>query len=274
MKNSTKKKILIYELLIIIILAGMLYVYPKAKNYINRQQIEKANQETIAEISEEDIIKQSQNKMERPSKIEEEDSENPQETPQEKTPQPTIASQAQAYLEVQFICQAPLQTVENWTHHEESCEEAALLQAYLYETGQTMTKEEANQEVLNMIELQNQIFGGHHDIYADKLKEFAISFYSLTDTQIEIMYDASIQDIKNYISQGHPVIVPITGEILKNPYYPHPGYHMLIVIGYTEDRIITNDNGTRHGADFSYDNSTFEAAMNDAGGDIMILKLY
>ena len=48
---------------------------------------------------------------------------------------------------------------------------------------------------------------------------------------------------------------------------------MLIVIGYTEDKIITNDNGTRKGKDFSYDNDKFKQALDDAGGDIVILKL-
>ena len=62
------------------------------------------------------------------------------------------------------------------------------------------------------------------------------------------------------------------GNILKNPYYPHPGYHMLVAIGYTEDMIVTNDNGTRKGADFSYENQVFQDAMNAAGGDIVIIK--
>src|SRR5690606_32372766 len=80
---------------------------------------------------------------------------------------------AEGYLDVQFICQAPLQTEENWKLHEESCEEAALLMAYLYESGASMSKEEANQEILQMIDWQKENFGGHHDIYADKVKELA-----------------------------------------------------------------------------------------------------
>lgn len=180
---------------------------------------------------------------------------------------------AKAYLEVQFICQAPLETEINWIPHEESCEEAALLMAYLYETNQALGKEAAHKEVLQMIDWQVEYMESHHDLYADEMKEFITGYYGLEDSQVLIIKNASLEDIKLQIAQNHPVIVPITGDILQNPYYPYPGYHMLTVIGYTEDRIITNDNGTRHGADFSYDNETFMKAMKDAGGDIIVLEM-
>lgn len=181
--------------------------------------------------------------------------------------------QTSSYLEIPFICQAPLQTVENWTLHENSCEEVATLMAYLYETGKTMTKAQANDEILKMIKWEEQNFGSHMDIYAEKVKELIHGFYGVAYQNIEVIKKASIENIKNEIRSGHPVIVPITGEILKNPYYPYPGYHMLTVIGFTEKTIITNDNGTRHGANYEYDYKTFAAAMNDAGGDIVIIKL-
>ena len=185
----------------------------------------------------------------------------------------TKKSPKSAYLEVQFICQAPLETLENWKYHEESCEEAALLQAYLYEKGSKISKPDAHLKILEMIDWQKKNMGCHHDLYADDMKKLAIGFYGLKEDEIKMIKDASIEDIKKEIASGHPVIVPITGDILKNPYYPYPGYHMLVVIGYTEDKIITNDNGTRRGKDFSYDIKTFEAAMKDAGGEVIVLKL-
>jgi len=177
------------------------------------------------------------------------------------------------YIPVDFICQAPLQTSKNWELHEESCEEAALLMAYNYETKKTMTKDEANQEILTMIEWEKENLGGHHDLYADDFKDFAMKFYNLKEDQIKIMKNATIKDIKKEISNGKPVIVPITGEVLKNPYYPYPGYHMLLVKGYTQDKIITNDNGTRRGEDYSYNTDTFENAMKDAGQTIIIINI-
>jgi len=175
-------------------------------------------------------------------------------------------------LEVPFICQAPLQTEENWKHHEESCEEAAILQTYLYVNNKTMTKEKANEEILKMEDWQIEHFGSHRDIYADEVKNLIKGYYNLKENDIEIIYDATLEDIRNRISSGYPVIVPIMGNILKNPYYPYPGYHMLVAIGYTKERIITNDNGTKRGANFSYDNQTFYDAMTAAGGDVVIIK--
>jgi len=186
---------------------------------------------------------------------------------------PKYAIPKKAYLEVDFICQAPLQTVENWVLHEESCEEAALLQAYLYETKTKMTKEEADKEILNMIKWQEKEIGEHKDLYAEEFSNFIQKYYNLTSDEIKITPHATIEDIKREISNSHPVIVPITGEILKNPHYPYPGYHMLIVTGYTEDRIITNDNGTMHGEGYSYSADIFKKAMDDAEGSIIVLNI-
>lgn len=259
MKN---RKILIGLLAIIILFIGLNFIVPKAKNYIYRQEIEKKNKATIEKISEEDIFIKKITKPDSEA-ITETTSETPRELPN------------QAYLEVPFITQAPLETEANWTLHEESCEEAATLQAYLYETNKTITREEANTEILDMIAWQKkeENFGKHKDLYADDMRKFITGYYGLKNPEVKIFYNAEIEDIKKIIVSGHPVIVPITGDILNNPYYPYPGYHMLTVIGYTEDRIITNDNGTRRGADFSYDMKIFEAAMKDAGGDILWFKL-
>lgn len=247
MKHSSKKILLLILILIIAILIGMRQISPKLSRYLNRQRIEKENTETMQRIKEENVIKT-------------------------KIINDTLIPE-KAYLEVPFICQAPLETEANWKYHEESCEEAALLQAYLYETGKTMTKMQAHEEILKMIDWQKNNFGSHHDIYADELKKFIIGYYELSPSQIKIIYNAAIEDIKKQIAFGYPVIVPITAGILKNPYYPHPGYHMLTVIGYTKDRIITNDNGTRRGKDFSYDYEIFKKAMDDVGGNIIWLEL-
>ncbi len=244
------KIILITELIIIALLEALIFFGPKIKNYLSIQQIEAENKSTLEEVTQQDISINRTTSQETTNSIPE-----------------------KAYLEVPFVCQAPLETEVNWTLHEESCEEAALLQAYLYETNQTMTKQEANEEILKMIAWQKENLGSHKDIYADELKEFASRFYIIPETQIKIIYDASIEDIKRAVSRGYPVIVPIMGDILNNPYYPYTGYHMLTVIGYTKDRIITNDNGTRRGKDFSYDQEIFKQAMDEAGGDIVILEL-
>ena len=226
-------------ILIILVISGFItkIYYPKLDLYIEIKNTEKTNEETINKIKE--------NKK-KDTKV-----------------------SLEKYLEVDFICQAPLQTESNWALHEESCEEAAILQAYLYEKKEKRTKEEANIEILNMIDWQINNIGGHYDLYAEELKPMIIDYFNIKESHINIKFDASIDDIKNIISDGHPVIAPVTSEYLNNPYYPHPGYHMLTVTGFTEDRIITNDNGTKRGEDFSYSNLDFEKALMDAGADIL-----
>lgn len=251
------KRIIISVITLIIILLGII-LFPKLQEYFYRQKLDIQNKKTIEEVTK----NLSSSPKTKP------DIQN------FKLDSLTIPKIPEtAYLKVPFICQAPLQTKANWKFHEESCEEAALLQAYLYETGKTISKEEANSAILQMIDWQKDNFGSHHDLYAQDMKKFIIGYYKLKDSEIKIIENASIEDIKKEISFGHPVIVPITGDILNNPYYPYPGYHMLTVIGYTKNRIITNDNGTRRGADFSYDTDIFEKAMKDAGADIIILRL-
>lgn len=263
--KETQKTILVIQLIIIIILESIILYGPSFKSYLKLKSVKAQNEAIIKEIQDSDIIKKTSENTDKSSEI-----LDPLKLIERNIP---TKIPEKAYLEVPFICQAPLETNENWTHHEESCEEAALLMAYLYEQDKEITKEEANTEILNMIDWQIEKWGSHHDIYAQDLKKFAISYYQIEPEKIKIIQNATLEQIKEQISKGHPVIVPITGEILKNPYYPHPGYHMLVVIGYTETHIITNDNGTRHGADFSYEYDVFESAMNDTGGDIMILEL-
>lgn len=177
-----------------------------------------------------------------------------------------------AYLEVPFICQAPLETTENWELHEESCEEAAVLQAHNYINKTQLTKQQANEIILDMIAWQEAYFGSHKDLYAEEIKEFIHGYYQIPLEKITIIQNASLEDIHTQIALGNPVIAGVTGEILKNPYYPYPGYHALTIIGFTETQIITNDNGTRRGANFNYDNDIFMNALKDAEGSIIIIN--
>lgn len=231
-----KKKAII---IIIAVILVTIAIFPKAKRYLEIKNLEKENRETIEKIME---------------------------------PEVTKANPDRQYLEVPFICQAPLQTEANWVFHEESCEEAAILMAYLHSTNQVITREQANEEIFRILDWEKANYNGKVDIYADEIKNLIVKFYGINPTNIEIIYDADITDVEDQLAKGYPVITPITASILDNPFYGYQAYHMLIAIGYTEDKIVTNDNGTRRGKDFSYDKDVFEKAMQDAGGDIIILK--
>ncbi|MBA4336551.1 hypothetical protein C0416_02130 [bacterium] len=238
--------------------------YPKLMAYLERMAIEEENQNVMAQIIEGGILDQTiENFQKLPEEIKE--INEAFETP--------VTILENAYLEVPFVCQAPFQTEANWVYHEESCEEAALLQVRYYLEGVKDPKpEDSNATILDMIEWQKKNFGEHKDVYANDMKSLINGYYDYPLENIEIIYDATITDIKKAVSMGYPIIVPIMGDILKNPYYPYPGYHMLTIIGYTPDKIITNDVGTRRGKDFSYSYDIFMKALEAAGGDVVIIK--
>lgn len=238
--------------------------YPKVKHYIERVKIDRENESVMSDIVDSGILERTTENIEKitagePEEIEPEEEE--------------VVILENAYLDVPFICQAPFQTEENWKYHEASCEEAAFLQVHYYIEGKkTVDPQEAHDTILDMINWQENNFGKHMDLYANDLKTFIINYYDYTNDEIEIIYGAEITDIKKAVSKGYPVIVPIMGNVLQNPYYPEPGYHMLTVIGYTPEHLITNDVGTRRGKDFSYSYEKFMSATEAAGGDIVIIN--
>ncbi len=236
-------------------------LYPKVLSYLNRMALDRENEEVMMTIIEENVL---QNTMENLEEVIEEGKERFEEK---------VVILENAYLDVPFICQAPFQTKENWVYHEESCEEAAFLQVHYYLEGITeVDPQKAHETILDMIAWQKDNFGEHKDLYANDMKLFIRDYYGYKAEDIEIIYDADIIEIKKAISSGYPVIVPIMGDVLQNPYYPYPGYHMLTVIGYTPEKIITNDVGTKNGADFSYSYEKFMKATKEAGGDVIIIK--
>lgn len=248
----------------VVIGAGFI-AYPKAINYFERIKIDKENQDVMLDIINSGIINRTvENIKNIPS--------DKNDVPKNDVNEPEVILE-NAYLDVPFVCQAPLQTEENWKYHEESCEEAALLQVHYYiENKKTIDPQEAHEIILDMINWQENNFGEHRDLYANDMKIFIRDYYGYEEDEIQIIYNADILDIKKAVSAGYPVIVPIMGNVLQNPYYPEPGYHMLTVIGYTPEHVITNDVGTKRGKDFSYTYDMFTKATKAAGGDIIVIR--
>ena len=250
MANKKIRTYILFAAVGIAIGAGVIG-YPKVVSLIERISIERANEDVMAQILVEQVLEQT---IENIKKIPEELAE---------AEEPVVVLE-NAYLKVPFVCQAPFQTEANWVFHEESCEEAALIQVHYYLEGTTNpSAQESHDTILDMIAWQEVNFGEHKDLYANDMKIFIRDYYGYPDEDIKIIYDAEIIDIKKAVSQGYPIIVPIMGDILRNPYYPYPGYHMLTIIGYTPESIITNDVGTKRGADYKYDYNTLYNAVSD-----------
>lgn len=193
-------------------------------------------------------------------------------------PTPTITASAMAAskpadtpvheinLDIPFTSQAPHR---NWElPYKEFCEEASVLMAISYIKGQTIPNADfANEKMLEIKSFEEKRFGYYEDTSAEETAIIIKEFYKYP--KVKIIVNPSITDIKLALSQGKTVIVPAAGRQLGNPYYTQPGplYHMLVIKGYTKDgKFITNDPGTRRGADFIYEPDVLWNAIHDWNG--------
>lgn len=181
--------------------------------------------------------------------------------PTTKSLQPEL--KAEINLDVPFSTQAPL---VNWDlPYQEACEEASMLLVHRFYTGEPLIPTIADQEILKLVEWEKKTFGYYEHTTAEETARILREYFGYQD--VEVRYDISIEDIKNEVVQGRPVIVPFAGRLLGNPNYKQPGpiYHMLVVKGFTKDgHIITNDVGTRRGHNYVYDPNVFWNAIHDA----------
>lgn len=172
-------------------------------------------------------------------------------------------------LAVPFTVQAPH---ANWEDpYGDFCEEASVLMAASYIKGWTIPNHDfADRKLHEIKDFELQGFGYHKDTTAEETAVILKEFYKID--KVKVVYDPTESDIKKALSEKKVVIIPAAGRQLGNPYFRQPGplYHMLVIKGYTkEDNFITNDPGTRRGADFIYSPSVLMNAIHDwNGGDV------
>lgn len=260
-----QKKILIFSIILILI-SGLLFLFSqKYKEWIScgsDELILKQSDRQIDNFSNTKIspkaggIDSSENQPIPKDQLSGQISQPENQTIRESDSQPVSYQ-----IDVSFTSQAPF---ANWDNlHNEACEEAALIMAEHWLSGEKLTREKAEEEILNSVSWQIENFGGHYDLPAETIVELAKQYFKIE--KIEIIYQPTLDDIKEELSSGNLVIVPTAGRLLKNPYYRQPGpvYHLLIVRGYDEKMIITNDPGTRRGEGFKYTYQNFFDAIHD-----------
>lgn len=189
-----------------------------------------------------------------------------------------IAIPEKINLQVPFQPQAP--TADWGEPYQEACEEASIIMAVAYLEGEsTLTAEQMDEKILSMVAWQQENWGGHYDLNAEQNKKLVEEYFT-NQYRVEITQNFTWDDVKKSLAQGYPVIVPAAGRQIGNPYYTQPGplYHMLLIKGYTEKKVITNDPGTKRGADYQYDYETLYNAIHDwnegdvdNGGKVMLV---
>ena len=174
----------------------------------------------------------------------------------------------QVNLAVPFVAQAPF---GDWSlPYQEACEETSAILVDRSYKNQKITPEDAKQEILKLVEWQKRKFGYYFHTTAEETAMMLRQYFGYK--RVDVLRNISIDDIKSHLLAGRPVIVPLAGRELGNPYYTQPGpiYHMLVIKGFTKDgKFITNDVGTRRGQNYTYDEDVLFNAIHDAptGGD-------
>jgi hypothetical protein len=165
-------------------------------------------------------------------------------------------------LKVPFTPQAP---TANWDElHNEACEEASALMSAAYFKGDEraiIPSYEAEREIAKLTEWQKDKLGYHLSIDTAEAVRMIEAVYGL---QAEVAQDFDLNTIKRALAEKKLVIAPVNGRLLGNPNFKQPGpiYHMFVITGYTDDKFITNDPGTKRGQDYLY---TYETVLNAIG---------
>lgn len=195
--------------------------------------------------------------------------ETPPENPSEQS-EPKGSTPLEFNLAVPFTSQAPL---ANWDAvHEDTCEEAALYMVNAFYEGQPAGKvdpDTAEADLLRIVEYEKALFGFFESTTAIQIAVLAEQMYGYE--HVEVIENPTVEDLKAHLVAARPVIVPSAGRMLGNPNFTGQGplYHALVLKGYTETTFVTNDPGTRLGADYQYDFATIMNAMHDwNGGDV------
>lgn len=170
-------------------------------------------------------------------------------------------------LAVPFTSQAPN---GNWDQpYQDACEEASVAMVHYFFSKKSFTPDSADKEILDMVAFEESRFGYGYDITAEETAKVIKSFYGYK--KVELITDPTPELIKSVLAKGLPIVVPVYGRALGNPYFTPPGptYHMLVIKGYTQDKFITNDPGTKRGADYLYPYGIMMNAIHDwNGGDV------
>ncbi len=144
----------------------------------------------------------------------------------------------------------------------------SLIMVQRFLTGGSLTPDSAETEVQELVSwMDGEGYGW--DVTVAELGAVAKGKYGLTPRVID---DVSVESIVRELKAGNPVIVPVAGRDIGNPYFSGEGpwYHMLVITGYRNgtfgDYFITNDPGTRRGEKYEYRTDVLLDAIHDWTG--------
>jgi hypothetical protein len=167
-------------------------------------------------------------------------------------------------IETIFVPQSP---EKNWDQPwQDACEEAALLTVdYYYKDITSTDPQTIKNDLLKIFDFETQQ-SFTHDVNIDQMAFVAQKYLGYST---KIIKNPTIEDIKTYISQDIPIIVPANGKILyqENKHFKEGGpyYHNLVILGFNDDqeKFIVHDVGTQFGAYFKYSYPLLMKSIHD-----------
>ena len=157
-------------------------------------------------------------------------------------------TKASVILDVPFTSQAPTNTWNELFNN--ACEEASLLMVdHYYQKHSFGATFEVEEMLTGMVAWQKENWGGQFDLPIADTAKFAEEYFGY---RTEVIEDLTPEKLREFLDKGLPVIIPIDGQAYENPHYQAigPEYHMLVVVGYFDDKFVTNDPGTIKGEGF------------------------
>ncbi len=165
---------------------------------------------------------------------------------------------------VPFTVQSP---DSKWDEYgEESCEEMSEIIVDRYWRKLPLDRKIGLVERNRLIGYEIKNYGDFRDENAEQIAERLRNYFGYSD--VEVIYDFTLDELKRKITEGRPIIVPAAGRKLNKPYFkqPVPLYHNLVVIGFDGDKIIVNDPGIGKGEGYRYNENILYNAIHDFPG--------
>lgn len=168
-------------------------------------------------------------------------------------------------LNVPFTHQAPFGDWQD-KRQQDGCEEATSLMAVKWARGESLTKQEALEQILTASDFLLDKYNEYRDISSADTIEWIIKDY-FNYPQVALKKNIEVKDIIYELKEGNLIITPMNGQIMHNPFYTQPGppRHMVVIRGYDPERevFITNDPGTRNGERYEYEAQVLYEAIRD-----------
>jgi len=173
-------------------------------------------------------------------------------------------------LDMPFASQAPL---GDWNPpYDEACEEASLIIVRHYLEGTALDPSIMNREILEMVDHEESV-GLPIDIDMHELADVAEAMFGYS-TEVVEGDGVTAERIEQELAKGNPVILPLAGQDIGNPYYSGDGppYHVLVVVGYDANNFVTHDVGTKRGEYYSYRKNVLMSAIHDWNGSVDTIR--